>query len=106
MSIARPKTAEPRDQQLLLRLTARQLEVLKSVAHLEGTTANTYAQQILVDHLAAMAGNPRVQADLANRAAYDAYAAATSSLRRRQRTPSAGGDDATKGARAQPGTAS
>lgn len=79
--MARPKALEPRDQQLLLRLTARQLQVLESLAHLEHSKPNTYAHQILVEHLAAMAKNPRVQADLANRAAYDSDAAATLPLR-------------------------
>ncbi len=78
----RPRKEEPRDQQLLLRLTTRQLEVLESVAHLERVSPNTYAHQLLVDHLAAMAQHPRVQADLANRAAYDADAARASPLRR------------------------
>lgn len=79
----RPKADEPRDQQLLLRLTSRQLEVLKSGAHLERTKPNTYAHMILVEHPAAMTKNPRVQADLANRAAYDADATAATPLRER-----------------------
>jgi len=78
----RPRKEEPRNEQLLLRLTTRQLEVLESVAHLERLSPNTYAHQLLVVHLAAMAKHPRVQADLANRAAYDAEAAGTSPLRR------------------------
>ena len=79
----RPKAPEPRDQQLLLRLTARQLQVLESVAHLEHSTPNTYAHQVLVEHLAAMAKNPRVEADLANRASYDSDAAEAIPLRAR-----------------------
>jgi hypothetical protein len=91
----RPRVSEPRDQQLLLRLTARQLEVLESVAHLERTKPNTYAHQVLVEHLASMAQNPRVQADLENRAAYDADAAAATPLRERSKpakTADAGGE--------------
>jgi hypothetical protein len=79
----RPKADEPRNQQLLLRLTVRQFEVLESVAHLERTKPSAYAHQILVEHLAAMTKNPRVQADLANRAAYDADATAATPLRER-----------------------
>lgn len=79
----RPRTQEPRDQQLLLRLTARQLKVLESVAHLERTKPNAYAHQVLVEHLASMANNTRVQADLTNRASYDADAVAASPLRER-----------------------
>lgn len=82
----RPKAPEPRDQQLLLRLTARQLEVLESVAHLEHTKPASYAHQLLVEHLAAMVENPRVQADLANRASYAADAAVATSLRARARS--------------------
>lgn len=77
----RPKATEPRDQQLLLRLTERQQEVLESVAHLERAKPNSYAHQILVTHLAAMAKNPRVQADLANRTAYAADASVATPLR-------------------------
>lgn len=76
----RPKASEPRDRQLLLRLTARQLEVLEAVAHLERTTPNAYAHEVLVEHLAAMATNHRVQADLSNRAAYATDAATATRL--------------------------
>lgn len=82
----RPKAPEPRDEQLLLRLTARQLEVLQSVAHLERTKPNSYAHELLVEHLAAMVKHPRVQADLANRAAYAADAAKATPLRERAPT--------------------
>lgn len=79
----RPKAPEPRDQQLLLRLTERQREVLESVAHLENATPNSYSHQVLVEHLSAMVKNPRVQADLANRVAYAADAAVATPLRKR-----------------------
>ncbi len=79
----RQKASEPRDQQLLLRLTARQLEVLESVAHLERIRPNAYVHQLLVQHLASMMSNPRVQADLANRAAYDGDLAGTTPLHER-----------------------
>lgn len=78
----RPRADEPRDQQLLLRFTARQMEILESVAHLERATPNAYAHEVLVEHLAAMAKNARVQADQANRAAYEADLATTSPLRK------------------------
>lgn len=82
----RPKVDEPRNQPLLIRLTARQLEVLQSVAHLARTTPNAYLHQLLVEHLAAMVNNPHVQADLENRAAFDAAAATATPLRGRQRS--------------------
>jgi len=78
--VPKPKADEPRDQQLLIRLTARQQEVLESVAHLEHTTPNRYAHQTLVDHLGRLMRNRRVRADLQNRAAYDSDAASTTRL--------------------------
>lgn len=77
----RQRAAEPRDQQLLLRLTARQVEVLESIAHLERTTSNGYAHQLLVAHIAALEDNPRVRVDLENRAAYAQGAAKATPLR-------------------------
>ena len=84
--MSRPKAKEPRDQQLMLRLTARQLEVLESVAHLDRTRPNAYVHQFLVQHLASMVNNPRVQADLANRTAYDQDATTATPLRERAGT--------------------
>lgn len=83
IDMPRPKATDPRDRQLLLRLTARQFDVLESVAHLERATPNSYAHQVLVEHLSAMADNPRVKADLANRAAYSAGAVAAIPMRRK-----------------------
>ena len=83
----RPRAAEPRTEQLLLRLSARQKEVLEAVAHLERETPNAYAHQVLVVHLASMAKNPRVQTDLANRAAYEADATAAAPLTGRSKRP-------------------
>ena len=77
----RPRAAEPRTEQLMLRLTVREAELLESVAHLERMRPNTYAHRLLAEHLTAMARNPRVKADLKNRAAYDADAAKTTPLR-------------------------
>jgi hypothetical protein len=82
----RQKATEPRDQQLLLRLTARQLEVLESVAHLDRSRPNAYVHQLLVQHLASMMNNPRVQADLANRSAYDDDTTTATPLRERAGT--------------------
>jgi len=78
----RPHATEPRDEQLLIRLTTRHLRVLQAVAHLEGAKSpNAYAHQLLVDHLEAMEKNRRVQADLKNRDAYDADAKKATPLR-------------------------
>lgn len=80
----RPRATEPRDEQLLIRITARQLRVLQSVAHLEkAKSPNAYAHRLLVDHLESMEKNQRVQADLKNRDAYDADAKTATPLRGR-----------------------
>ncbi|MDQ3680262.1 MAG: hypothetical protein M3378_06925 [Actinomycetota bacterium] len=64
------------------------------MAHLERTKPNSYAHQILVEHLAALVNNPRVQADLANRAGYDADGAVATPLHERSgsaaKTPATG----------------
>jgi hypothetical protein len=78
----RQRSTVPRDEQLLIRLTARQLRVLQSVAHLESAKSpNAYAHRLLVDHLESMEKNRRVQADLKNRDAYDADAKKATPLR-------------------------
>lgn len=80
--MARPRSKDPRIKQLLLRMTERQMEILESVAHLERTTPNGYAHQVLIEHLGAMAKNPRVQADIKNRTAYECDNADTAPIRR------------------------
>jgi hypothetical protein len=78
----RQRATEPRDEQLLIRITARQLRVLQSVAHLESAKSpNAYAHRLLVDHLESMEKNRRVQADLKNRDAYDTDAKTATPLR-------------------------
>jgi hypothetical protein len=73
----KPRSADPRDRTLLLRLTASEMEMLEVVAHLERTTANAHAYSLLIEHLAMMAKEPHVERGLANRASYDARPAAT-----------------------------
>jgi hypothetical protein len=70
--MARRWAAEKRDQQLLVRITARQREVLESVAHLARVSPPEYVHQLLVGHLAARANDPFVVRDLENRAAFAA----------------------------------
>lgn len=86
----RPKAEERRDRQVLLRLTARQYEVLDAVAHLTRQTPNAYAHQVLIDHLAGMAHDQHVIADIANRAAFDASGTHATPLRGRKQRGSAG----------------
>ncbi len=78
--MGREKTAQPRSAQLLIRITSREMNVLESVAHLEKTTPNAYARRLLESHLLVVAAHPRVQRDLANRAAYEAEEATTTPL--------------------------
>lgn len=83
--MARQKSDNPRTEQLLLRLTARQMEMLESIAHLARATPNHYAHQLLVNHLAALSKDPHVQRDLANRASFDATSASTTPLDSKRR---------------------
>lgn len=83
----RPRATEPREEQLLIRITARELRILRSVAHLEGDKSpNAYAYRLLAGHLESMARNHRVQTDLKNRDAYDADAKKATPLQRQQGT--------------------
>lgn len=68
----RRSAGEPRDQQLLVRLSAKDHDVLRAIAHLEGITPSAYAHQLLAGHLEHLRSHPRVAADLANRRAYAA----------------------------------
>jgi hypothetical protein len=78
--MGRARVAEPRSEQLLVRLTAAEMEVLEAIAHLERVTPNQYARELLQHHVATLAQQPHVKADLANRAAYDAELASTATL--------------------------
>jgi hypothetical protein len=75
--VSRAKAENPRDKPLLLRLTAEQMDVLESAAHLGRVTANGYAYDLLSKHLASVATQPHVLADRANRADFDAAWAQT-----------------------------
>lgn len=68
----RRPTGEPRVQQLLVRLSASDHDVLRAIAHLEGVTPSAYAHQLLAGHLERLRRHPRVASDLANRRAYAA----------------------------------
>jgi len=72
----RPRSRNPRDQQLLMRLMADQWTVLVAVAHLSGARSpNEFAYDLLTRRLDQAARDPLVQADIANRKAYAARAA-------------------------------
>ena len=98
--MGRPKAEQPRSATLLLRLTQPQMDVLGAAAHLKRITANAYAYALLTDHLAVVAEQPHVRADLANRADYDSQQAKTVPLKRaaKKAAKKAGGKGAGKGA--------
>ncbi len=83
--MARPKSSNPRSEQLLMRLTEGQMRVLEAVAHLEGQTPNTYARGLLETHLKALEQHPRVRADIENRKRYEAEKSQTVVLHRQDR---------------------
>jgi hypothetical protein len=66
----RPRAAEPRSEQLMLRLTPSQLQVLEAAAHLAGSTPNRYAYDLLSGHLGQLVKDDLIRAALANRAAW------------------------------------
>ncbi|MBW3638946.1 MAG: hypothetical protein KY451_03720 [Actinobacteria bacterium] len=80
--MGRAKAEQPRSATLLLRLTQPQRDVLDAAAHLRQITPNAYAYGLLTDHLALLAEQPHVKADLANRADYDSQQATTVPLKR------------------------
>jgi hypothetical protein len=74
------KAADPRSEQLLLRLTKAEMEVLESIAHLERVTPNAYAYALLSAHIARLRTQPHVAADLTTRRSYAAQRAETAAL--------------------------
>lgn len=60
-----------RSQQLLVRLTESELEVLEAASHLHHMTTSAYTYELLRAHLSALSSDEFVQRDLANRAAFD-----------------------------------
>jgi uncharacterized protein (DUF1778 family) len=68
------RSAEVRDQQLLLRVTANELDVLDAAAHLQRSTANAYVYELVRAHVAALRTNTFVMRDVENRKAFEAAA--------------------------------
>ena len=75
LTLPRPRSTDPRSEQVLLRLTMSELRVLQAVAHLDGSTASGYARGLVVAHLQVVSQDELVKADLANREAYERRAA-------------------------------
>jgi uncharacterized protein (DUF1778 family) len=82
-----PKKVEPavkRTEQVLLRLTADELDWLESAAHLERITVNSYAYGLIRAHVDTLRHNPHVLADRANRRSYDSAVAEAHPLQQRR----------------------
>jgi len=88
--MGRPRSNEPKKHQVLVRLTAAEMEVLTAIAHLEGTTPNGLVRRIVAQEVTRMEADPHVRADIANRRAYSeqkdgAVVPLTAGRRRRSR---------------------
>lgn len=94
----RKVAGEPRNQQLLIRVTADELEVLESAAHLNRQTPASYSYALIQRHVASVRSDPFIARDLQNRHAFaDSLASAVvlpvrshqpSSVRQRSAPPS------------------
>jgi hypothetical protein len=83
-----PKQVPPNEvrvEQLLLRLTAAEFDVLDAAAHLRQLTPNAYAYDLLRTHLARLSTDEFVQEDLRNRQRFEQTQASTVALRRTSR---------------------
>src|SRR4051812_32610659 len=56
--------SEKRDKQVLVRLNESDLDWLESAAHLERSTVSTYVLRLLRAHVASLATNEHVRADV------------------------------------------
>jgi hypothetical protein len=75
--VARSKSDNPRDQQLLLRLTKAEMRVLSAVAALNQVTANTYAHDLLSRRLERLGADPLDQRQITLFDEYGARQSAT-----------------------------
>ena len=88
--MGRPRAEDPRSNQLILRLTDGQVEILNAIAYLEGTTANQYAFEQIISHLVSLSEtSAHVQREIANRRDYQSQNASVSKLPSRRRAPKA-----------------
>ena len=74
------RSAIKRESQLLVRLTAEELDVLDAAAHLERSTANTYVYRLLQAHVGVLRKNEFVVKHLENRRHYEESQATTIDL--------------------------
>lgn len=89
--MARKAANEPRDQQLLIRVTTDELEVLESAAHLNHQTPASYVYALVKTHISSLRSDPFIARDLQNRHAFADSLAPTISLPTRSPEPSCAG---------------
>lgn len=66
----RRATGQTRDEQLRVRWTLDDPEVLAAIAHLEAVTPNAYAARLLSARIDRLRRQPHVAADIANQRGY------------------------------------
>ena len=76
----RPKSTSPRTEQILLRVTADEFEVLDAVGHLERQSVNAYVYGLIQSHVRSLRSNKFVNADLDNRRRYQTGSAQATQL--------------------------
>jgi len=98
--VGRPRLAEPRDRQLLIRLTANEIEILEAAAWVDHQTPNGWALDQLTDRLRIMATDPDVLTTMQIRRSRDTRRSTTTPIetarqdRVRRRTERSDGSDA------------
>lgn len=80
-----PRSVSPgerRTNQLLVRITDGEFEVLQAASHLRGLSPNAYAHELLRSHLSRLESDEFVQKDVANRRAFARSQSSVSPLTR------------------------
>jgi hypothetical protein len=85
--VPRKAVGDPRSQQLLIRVTADELELLESAAHLNRQTPASYSYALIQSHIASLRSDPFIARDLQNRQAFADALASTIVLRSRSEEP-------------------
>lgn len=70
--MARPKSKNPKANQIQVRVTDEELDVLIALAHLEGITPNALVRRLVESEVHRMENDPAVVADRENRRRYQA----------------------------------
>jgi hypothetical protein len=86
--VPRKVVGDPRTQQLLIRLTSDELEVLESAAHLNRQTPASYSYALIQSHVASLRSDPFIARDLQNRREFANSLASAVPLPTRSQGPS------------------